>query len=187
MDDVFRFGSGREVQRLEDDALLQGQGQFTDDFAPEGAARAYFLRSPYPHANIRRIDTQTARSMPGVIAIFTGEDLQRADVKPLPTGGAFKLLTGQPAASPPRPAMAFPTVRFVGEAIAVIVAETLNQAKDAAEAIEIDFESLGPVVTLDQTGPEQLCAQTRYGNAAATDAAFAQAAQTIELKLENHD
>ena len=112
-----RFGSGRSVLRVEDDKLLTGKGSFADDVSSPGQMHTCFLRSPHPHARIERIDTAAAAALPGVIAIVTGEDLMRAGVKPLPSSADFKRADGSPSASPPRRALAYETVRFVGEAL----------------------------------------------------------------------
>src|SRR5258708_15104382 len=144
-----RFGSGRSVLRVEDDKLLTGQGSFADDISSQGQVHVCFLRSPHPHARIAGIDTAAAGALPGVIAIVTGEDLVRAGVKPLPSSADFKRADGSPSASPPRRALAHETVRFVGEAVAAVVAETREQARDAADAVHVRYEALpavaGPV------------------------------------------
>jgi aerobic carbon-monoxide dehydrogenase large subunit len=156
-----RFGSGQAVRRLEDDALLAGHGRFTDDFmgdasAPVNAAvnaeaqsRLVFVRSPYPHARITSIDAAAARAMPGVLHIATGADLVAAGVKPLAGSAGFKRADGTPSAGPLRRALAHEVVRFVGEPVAAVVALTLQQAKDAAEAIFIDYEELPMAVDMD--------------------------------------
>src|SRR5579864_5770493 len=141
-----RFGSGRSVLRVEDDRLLAGAGSFADDIALPGQAHVCFLRSPHPHARILSIDKAPASAMPGVIAIVSGEDLVRRGVKPLPAATDFKRADGAPAASPPRHALAVDTVRFVGEAVAAVIAESIEQARDAAEAIEVSYQPL-PAVT----------------------------------------
>ncbi|HSV45446.1 MAG TPA: xanthine dehydrogenase family protein molybdopterin-binding subunit, partial [Ramlibacter sp.] len=127
-----RFGSGQAVQRIEDEGLLKGAGQFTDDFAPEGQLRLCFVRSPYPHARIVSVDIANARSMPGVAGIWTGADLAAAGAQPLAGSVGFTRADKQPSASPARRVLAHERVRFVGEAVAVVAAETLEQARDAA-------------------------------------------------------
>ena len=134
-----RFGSGQSVRRLEDDALLVGAGQFTSDVNADGHASIFFLRSPYAHARILSIDITEAGAMPGVLQIVTGADMVAAGVKPIP-GSTFKRLDRQPCAAPARRALAHERVRFVGEAVLVIVALTLEQARNAAEAEAIDYE-----------------------------------------------
>ncbi|OZA95874.1 MAG: carbon monoxide dehydrogenase, partial [Polaromonas sp. 39-63-203] len=191
-----RFGSGQAVRRLEDDALLAGRGQFTDDVSPDGQARLVFLRSPYPHARIAAIDTAAARAMPGVLQVFTGADLVAAGVKPLAGSVGFKRADGAPSAAPPRRALAYERVRFVGEPVAAVVALTVQQARDAAEAIQIDYDELPMAVDMDDAlaagapalcpeAPDNIAAETRYGNAAATDAAFAAARHVVTLEIIN--
>ncbi|HEX2943050.1 MAG TPA: xanthine dehydrogenase family protein molybdopterin-binding subunit, partial [Rhodopila sp.] len=191
-----RFGSGREVRRIEDAGLLAGAGRFTDDFTLPGQAYLAFLRSPHAHARIASVDTAAAARMPGVLAVLTGADLAAAGVKPLPVAPIFKRPDGSPGATPLRPALAHDVVRFVGEAVAAVVADTQEQAKDALEAISVTYEELPLVTTLAQaTAPGaplvwpaatgNIAAQMKHGDAAATDAAFAQAAHVISLDLVN--
>jgi carbon-monoxide dehydrogenase large subunit len=189
---VLRFGSGQSVQRVEDAALLTGRGQFTDDMAPAGTLVLAFLRSPYAHARILSVDASAARAMPGVVAVYTGADLAAAGVKPLPYAAAFKRGDGSPAVSPPRHPMAVDTIRFAGEAVAVVVAATRDQARDALEAIALDVEQLPAVTTAadaaaqgaPQLWPEadgNVAAEARYGDAAAVQAAFDRAAHVVTL------
>ena len=193
-----RFGSGQAVRRLEDDALLAGHGRFTDDVSEtlQAQTRLVFVRSPYPHARIASIDTAAARAMPGVLQIFTGADLVAAGVKPLAGSAGFKRADGTPSAAPPRWALAHEVVRFVGEPVAAVVATTLQQAKDAAEAIAIDYQELPMAVTMDDAttpgatalcpeAPNNIAAETRYGDAKATAAAFAKASHVVRLDITN--
>ena len=135
-----RFGSGREVRRVEDEALVKGAGLFTDDAVAPGELDLCFLRSSKAHAQILSIDTAAARAIPGVAAIITGKDLVDANVKPIPVAPIFKRPDGSPGATPLKHALAHDVVRFVGEAVAAIVAETREGARDAAEAIVVDYE-----------------------------------------------
>ncbi len=189
-----RFGSGHAVLRMEDDALLQGQGRYTDDLAPEGAARLYFVRSPYPHARIASVDADAARAMPGVLAVWSGADLVAAGVKAMPTPNPFKRPDGTPTAAPARRALAHEVARFVGEPVVAVVAETLQQARDAAEAVMVDYADLPAVVTLAdatapgapmlcEAAPDNVCAQSRFGSVEATAQAFAQAAHVVTLDI----
>jgi len=191
-----RFGSGRSVRRVEDENLLKGSGYFADDATLPGQACVCFLRSPHPHARIAAIDTTAAAAMPGVIAIVTGEDLVRAGVKPLPLSADFRRSDGTPTASPPRHALAVGTVRFVGEAVAAIVAEDMAQARDAMEAVDIRYDALPCVVdATDAIAPgaprvwpaasDNIAAEARHGDAAATQAAFRKAAHVVALDLVN--
>jgi carbon-monoxide dehydrogenase large subunit len=191
-----RFGSGNAVRRVEDDALLAGAGRFVDDVSLPGQAHLYFLRSPHAHARITSIDVRAASAMPGVIAIVTGEDLQRAGVKPLPNSADFKRADGSPIASPPRHSLAVGTVRYVGEAVAAVVADTREQARDAVDAIDVGYEALPHVSEATDAVREgsplvwpkatrNIAAETHYGDAAAAAAAFRKAAHVVSLKLVN--
>jgi carbon-monoxide dehydrogenase large subunit len=191
-----RFGSGREVKRIEDEGLLKGVGRFADDVAPQGALHLKFLRSPHAHARILKIDVEAARAAPGVVAVFTGADLAEAGVKPIPLAPMFKRPDGSAGATPLRPAMATDVVRFVGEALALVVAETGDQAKDAAELIEVDFEPLPAVAepvaataagapVLWEAAPDNIAARMSYGDRAANDAQFAKAAHVVSIDVVN--
>src|ERR1700694_1779008 len=137
-----RFGSGQSVLRVEDDRLLTGTGSFADDVSSPDQAHVCFLRSPYPHARILGIDKTAAAASPGAIGIATGNDLLGARVKPLPSSADFKRADGSPSASPPRHALAVGTVRFVGEAVAAVIAQSAEQARDAAEAVDVRYDTL---------------------------------------------
>ena len=191
-----RFGSGQSVLRVEDDRLLAGTGSFADDVSSPGQAHVCFLRSPYPHARILGIDKTAGAALPGVIAIVTGDDLVRARVKPLPSSTDFRRADGSPSASPPRHALAVGTVRFVGEAVAAVIGESAEQARDAAEAIDVRYETLpmvadpadaiangAPLVWPAASG--NIAAEIRHGSAAAAAAAFAKAAHVVSLELVN--
>lgn len=191
-----RFGSGQSVLRVEDERLLSGRGSFADDAALPGQAYVHFLRSPHPHARLLGIGTAAAAAMPGVIAVLTGEDLVRAGVRPIPSSADFKRADGSPSASPPRHALAVGTVRFVGEAVAAIVARTAAQARDAADAVEVRYEALAattdPVAATAAGAPlvwpaaaGNVAAEIGHGSASATAAAFARAAHTVALDLLN--
>jgi len=191
-----RFGSGQAVRRLEDDALLAGAGRFTDDVTLPGQTQLFFVRSPYPHARIVSVDTAAALAMPGVVQVVTGADLVAAGVKPIPGSTGFARADGSPGAAPPRRALAHERVRFVGEAVAAVVALTLQQARDAAEAIAVDYDELPMVVDMNDAtspgapvlcpeAPDNIAAETRYGNAEATAEAFASARHVVTLDLVN--
>ncbi|MDO9277243.1 MAG: xanthine dehydrogenase family protein molybdopterin-binding subunit [Polaromonas sp.] len=190
-----RFGSGQSVKRLEDDKLLIGAGQFTADVSPDDQVHVYFLRSPYPHARIVSLDIAAASAMPGVLKIVTGADLVAAGVKPIP-GSVFKRIDPLPCAAPERRALAHERVRFVGEAVVAVVALTLAQARDAAEAIEIDYAELPVLVNLDDAtaadapvlndkAVDNIAGETRYGSVPATAEAFAKAAHVVKLDIVN--
>ena len=133
-----RFGSGHAVQRIEDAALLAGLGKFTDNVAAPGQVFIAFLRSPYAHARIGAVDLAAAKAMPGVLAVFTGAQLVAEGVQPIPTTPGFKRADGRTTVSPPRHPLAHEFVRFVGEAVAAVVAESKDAARDAAEAIALE-------------------------------------------------
>ena len=191
-----RFGSGKSVKRVEDDALLTGRGLFADDVAMPRQAVLQFLRSPHPHARIASIDVAAARARPGVIAIVTGSDLVAAHVKPLVQSGDFKRADGSPTAAPPQHALAVDTVRHVGECVAAIVAETAHQARDAAEAIDVRYEPLPSVADVDAAAKPgaplvwpkatgNVACEARHGDAAKAEAAFARAKHRVALELHN--
>ncbi|HVE49689.1 MAG TPA: xanthine dehydrogenase family protein molybdopterin-binding subunit [Casimicrobiaceae bacterium] len=191
-----RFGSGQSVKRVEDAALLTGRGQFADDFNLPGQAVLFVLRSPHAHARIRSIDARAAKSMPGVIGIVTGEDLVRDNVKPMVQSADFKRADGSPTAAPPQRALAVEVTRYVGEAVVAIVAETKDQARDAAEAVVVDYEPLPGVSDVDEAlKPEaplvwpqaagNIACEARHGKRDLVEAAFARAAHVVTLDLVN--
>ena len=193
---VTRFGSGRSVKRIEDEGLLKGVGKFTDDVVPAGQLNVCFVRSPYPHAKLLSVDTAAARALPGVVGIYTGAELAAAGVKPLPGSKDFKRAGGAPGATPPRRPLAHERVRFVGEAVALVAAETLQQARDAAEAVVVEYEELPAVVDLKQAvaadapalceaAPDNIAAEMRHGKPEPTAQAFAQAAHVVSLSVVN--
>ncbi|MEO6363975.1 MAG: xanthine dehydrogenase family protein molybdopterin-binding subunit, partial [Caldimonas sp.] len=194
-DVVARFGSGQAVHRIEDRALLLGQGRFTDNLAAAGEATIAFLRSPHAHARIVAIDAAQARAMPGVIAIYTGADLVAVGVKAMPALAGFGRADG-PASSPARRALAHEVARFVGEAVAAVVAESRDAARDALESIVVDYDELAAVTDATAAAtagapamvaatPDNIAAEMRHGNADKAAEAFARAAVRIELALVN--
>ncbi len=191
-----RFGSGHAVRRIEDRTLVAGRGAFVDDFSLADQAHLCFLRSPHAHARIVSIDASAALALPGVVAVLTGDELRHAGVRPLAGPAGFRRPDGSPAVAPPRRALACDRVRFVGEAVAAIVAESRAAAIDARDAVVVDYEDLPAVVDVDdalapaaprvcEDAPDNLCAALRHGDAAAADAAFARAAHVVSLDLVN--
>lgn len=189
-----RFGAGQSVKRLEDQRLLTGQGHFIDDKAQDGALWLYVLRSPHAHARITAIDTSAALAMPGVAAVYTGADLVADDIGTIPTLPIFKRPDGSPMAAPPRRLLAHDVVRFAGEPVAAVLAPSRADAQTAAEAIVVDYEILpavvspadalapgAPVVWPD--APDNIAAAMSYGDAAATEAAFAKAKHVVSLDI----
>lgn len=188
---------GASVRRKEDHRFITGKGRYTDDMSRPGQAHAYFLRSPVAHANIRSLDTSAAAAMPGVVGILTGADLAADGVGDLICGWMIHSVDGTPMRMGSHPALAKGKVRYVGDHVAVVIAETLNQAKDAAAAIVVDYDVLPAVAEtgraraadapqLHEVAPGNTAFSWELGDAAATDAAFAQAAHVIPLDLVNN-
>ncbi len=185
-----KFGVGQSVLRKEDDALIRGKGRYTDDFAPQAALRCLVLRSPHAHATYT-IDASRARSLPGVALILTAEDVK--DLGNLPC--LFNLET-DPFTGPPYPILAKDEVRHVGDAVAFVVAETIDQARDAIEAIDVKWSPL-PAVTgvvnavkkgAPQVWPDKpgnVLFDVSIGDKAATEAAFAKAHAVAEISIVN--
>ena len=192
-----QFGIGQAVRRVEDRRFLTGGGQYMADIDLPRQLHAYFLRSPHPHAMIRKIDTTAAAGAPGVALVALGGDLVAEGIGTLPCHVALKNRDGTPIAKPKRPAIATDRVRHVGDTVALVLAETLAQARDAAELIEIDYEPLPAAIDLmgalagdaPQVWPEapgNTGIDWEVGNRAAVEAAFAQAAHVTKLRLINN-
>ncbi len=186
---------GQSVRRKEDVRFLTGAGQYTDDVTFPHQTCGYFLRSPHAHAKIRKFDTAKAKAAPGVVAIFTGEDL--TGVNGLPCGWLITGTDSKPMNEPPHPVLAQGKVRHVGDQLALVVAETLHQAKDAAELIEVDYEILPAVINcvdalkpgapqIHEQAPGNKCYTWALGDKAAVDAAFAKAATVSKLDIVNN-
>src|ERR1051326_8705770 len=185
---------GQPIPRKEDGTLLRGHGRYTDDVSLPNQAHAYILRSSVAHGRIKSIDTSAAKKMKGVLAVYTGADVTQYGT--LQSALPFKSKDGTDLKKPPRPALPPDRVRFVGDPIACVVAETLLQAKDAAEAIELDIEPL-PVVTTPQQAtapgapalfdsvPGNICLDFHYGDTEKVNAAFAAAKHKVKLKIQN--
>ena len=191
---LMKFGIGQPVTRTEDPVLVRGAGCYTDDLKLAGEAYAVMVRSRFAHGIIKRIDTTAARAMPGVLGAYTGADL--AEYGTLKCIVPFKNRDGTPMRMPPRPALPTDKVRFVGDPVAFVVAETPLQAKDAAEAVEIDIDPLPAVTTpkaaaapdaplLHEEAPGNIALDYHYGDADAVAAAFAKAAHITRVKLIN--
>jgi carbon-monoxide dehydrogenase large subunit len=188
------FGIGAAVRRKEDFRFLTGKGTYTDDINRPGQLQAYLLRSPHAHAEISGIDTANAKAAPGIAAVFTGADLQ---VGGLPCGWLVTSKDGSPMIEPAHPLLAHGKVRHVGDPVAVVLAETLAQAKDAADLIDIGYKELPAVVASDEAiksgkpqlfdaAPNNLCFDWHLGDKAAVDAAFARARHVTRLDLVNN-
>ena len=193
-----KFGLGQSAPREEDKRFLRGQGRYTDDINLPGQAWSYILRSPHAHALIRSLDTEAARRAPGVLAVYTGDDVAAAGLGDLPCYVAkalpLKRPDGQPIFVPPHPALARGKVAFVGDCVAFVVAETWYQARDAAELIEIDYEPLAANADTSTTliegtpaiwegCPDNICYRAELGDRAATDKAFAGAHHVTRIEL----
>lgn len=190
-------GIGAAVRRKEDRRFITGAGTYTDDIQRPGQTWAAFVRSPHAHARIAGVRTDAARKAPGVVAVLAGADLAADKVGNLPAGWLIHSKDGTPMAEPPHPALAKDTVRYVGDEVAVVIAETREQAREAAALVEVDYQVLPAAVTVVQAvqpgAPlvhDQAKANTCYdwhlGDKAATDAAFARAAKVVSLDLVNN-
>jgi carbon-monoxide dehydrogenase large subunit len=188
---------GDRPKRREDLRFVTGRGSYLDDLAFERLAHAVVLRSSHAHAGIERIDSQAARAMPGVLAVLTAEDARADGLQPLRPSAEANVQTGEPFAFAPQPLLAKAKVRYVGEPVALIVAETRAQALDAAEQVVVDYAPLPAVITpaaarargapqISAEVPGNVCFDWRTGNTAAVDAAVAAAAHLVELDLDNH-
>jgi len=194
---IARFGASRSQKRLEDDRLLVGKGLYSDDRVFPNQAFLVVLRSPHAHAEIKGIDLEEAKKAPGVVAAWSMAELGADGVKPIPFPPLFKRADGSPMAAPPRTLLAAGKVYYVGQPVAAIVAETRQQAQDAADLVSIDYQDLPAVVDPRKAvepdapqiwpqAPGNVSAETRYGNPEATAAAFAKAAHVVEIELHNH-
>jgi carbon-monoxide dehydrogenase large subunit len=197
------FGSiGHPIRRKEDARLLTGRGRFSDDFNLEGQAHAAMVRSPHPHARILRVDAGAAKAMPGVLAVLTGADCQADGLKPIPhtpvpaTKFDMKLTGpgGGPVFAGPHMLLPADKARHVGEAVAMVVAETHAQALDAAEAVEVEYQELPFVIhSTDAIKPSaplvwdeipgNVPCDTMFGDKAKTDRAFAEAAHVVKAEF----
>ncbi|MBT9493076.1 MAG: xanthine dehydrogenase family protein molybdopterin-binding subunit [Paucibacter sp.] len=185
---------GQSIRRREDARFLTGRGQYTDDIVLPRQTYAYFLRSPYAHAAIKSIDSTAAKEAEGVLAVYTGEHFRA--VGGLPCGWLIKSLDGSAMKEPKHPVLADGKVRYVGDQVALVVAETYEQAKAAAQLIAVDYEELAPVVdtarakgfasSVHAEAPDNVCYTWGCGDKAATDAAFARAAHVTRLEFRNN-
>lgn len=190
-----KFGIGQTMKRLEDQRFLTGTGQYTDDVPIDGVLTAYVLRSPIAHGDITALDVSAAKSAPGVKLVLTGADVAADGLKPMPCGALLKGIGGKKAVGPDYPLLVGDRVRHVGDAVALIVADTMDQARDAAELIEVDYAELPAVpglaavdndTTLWEAAPGNLCLDWETGDAEAVEKGFAKAARVAELKLVNN-
>jgi aerobic carbon-monoxide dehydrogenase large subunit len=188
---------GEALKRKEDYRFLTGAGQYTDDVTLANQAHAVFVRSPHAHAKLNSVDTSAALKMPGVVGIITGKDIE-GKMGGLPCGWLINNPDGTPMKEPMHPILAINKVRYVGDHVAMVVAETVEQARNAAEAVVVDYEVLPAVVsvrdaakkqsgvTIHDEAPDNQCYKWALGDKAAVDAAFAKAAHVTTLDLVNN-
>ena len=188
---------GESVRRKEDYRFLTGAGQYTDDIVLANMSQAYFVRSPHAHAKIRSINKTAALAAPGVIGILDGQDVAADQINGLPCGWLITSTNGEPMKEPPHPILAFEKVRYVGDHVAMVVAETYEQARNAAELVEVDYEPLPAVVdvrdaqakgapTIHDVAPDNQCYKWAIGDKAEVDKTFANAAHVTKLDLVNN-
>ncbi len=188
---------GTPVRRREDYRFLTGQGTYTDDIDRPHQLFAYILRSPHAHARLAGIDKSAAASAPGVAAVYTGQDLAQDGVGGLPCGWQVHSKDGSPMAEPAHPPLAQERVRHVGDPVAVVIADTLEQAREAAELLRVDYAEepavVDPAAALKPGAPQvfaeapgNLCYDWQLGDLAAVDAAIAKAARVVKLDLVNN-
>jgi carbon-monoxide dehydrogenase large subunit len=191
-----RYSSGEPVRRAEDDRLLTGEGSFLDDANLPGMARAIMVRSPHPHARIGAITAKQALAMPGVLAVLTGADYLADGLGMIPCLDACQRRDGSPMVVPPHPAMAVDRVRYMGDCVAVVVAETLAIAEAAAELVAVAYDPLPAVTGIDQAVargairiwddcPDNEFFYAQAGDRRAVDAAFGKAAFVVRQELVN--
>jgi aerobic carbon-monoxide dehydrogenase large subunit len=190
-------GIGAAVRRKEDARFLSGHGSYTDDINRPGQLYAYVRRSDRPHAKIDSIDTAAAAKAPGVVTIYTGADMAADSIGGLPCGWQIHNKDGSPMKEPPHPVIAVDKVRHVGDPVVVVIAETKQAAKDAAELLAINYQELPAVASLRDAiapgaalvhddAPGNLCYDWHIGDKAVVDAAFAKAAKVVKLDLTNN-
>jgi carbon-monoxide dehydrogenase large subunit len=186
---------GESLRRKEDYRFLTGAGQYTDDVQMANMTHAYFVRSPHAHAHIKSIDIKAALAAPGVIGIFDGKDVAGDSINGLPCGWLITDTSGQPMKEPAHPILAQGKVRYVGDHVAMVVAETLEQARNAAELVHVEYDVLPAVVdvrdaakatALHEVAPDNHCYKWAIGDKAQVDAAFAKAAHITKLDLINN-
>ena len=188
-----KFGKSQPITRVEDARFLTGQGRYVDDITPEGALHAYVFRSSFAHGEISELDTSDAAASEGVHLVFTCADMEAAGVDIGIDGAVVKNRDGTNGVSPLRPMLAKDRVRFVGEPVAMIVADTYEQARDAAELIIFDVDELPAKIALGRGG-ETVHAEAAdncafdwgMGDEAATEAAFKNAAKTVALEVDDN-
>src|SRR5438094_5371886 len=191
-----RFGASRSQKRLEDERLLTGKGRYSDDLEFPGQCWLVLVRSPHAHAKISAVDLSAAKAAPGVIAAWSMADLRADGVGHIPFPPLFKRADGSPMAAPPRTPLAEGKVHYVGQPVVAVVAQTRQQAQDAAELALVEYEELAcvvdprqaiepgaPLVWPEATG--NVAAEATYGDPSLVEKAFAAAAHITTLELHN--
>ncbi|MDH3700077.1 MAG: xanthine dehydrogenase family protein molybdopterin-binding subunit [Alphaproteobacteria bacterium] len=189
-------GIGAAVKRVEDFRFLTGRGNYTDDINRPGQSYAWILRSPHAHAQIKKLDTSKAAAAPGVIAVFTGKDLEADGIGGLPCGWQVNNKDESPMAEPAHPALVTDKVRHVGDQVAVVIAESKDEARVAAELITVDYAPLPAVLDMNAAigggalvhddAPDNTCYDWHIGDAAAVDDAFKKAAHVTQIDIVNN-
>ncbi len=191
------YGIGASVRRKEDQRFLLGKGRYTDDINVEGQTYAVFVRSPHAHAVIEGIDATAATAAAGVVAVLTGDDLAADGIGPLICGVTVTSDDGQPHRAPAHPALAQGKVNYVGDHVAIVIAESLTQARDAAELVEVNYRPLSAVAStsdaandgqqqIHEEAPNNMCFNWPFGDKAANDEAFAGAHKVSSIDLVNN-
>jgi aerobic carbon-monoxide dehydrogenase large subunit len=191
------IGIGAAVRRKEDQRFITGQGHYTDDINRPDQAAIYFIRSPHAHARIKSVDKSAAAGMPGVAGIFTGAEFAQDKLGNLICGWTVLSKDGSPMKMAPHAALATGKANYVGDAVAVVIADTLAQAKDAAEKVNVDYEVLPAVVDpakaaakgaplIHEVAPNNTIYNWHLGDPAATDAAFRNASHVTTLEFVNN-
>jgi carbon-monoxide dehydrogenase large subunit len=188
-------GIGAAVRRKEDLRFITGKGQYTDDVVRPGETRAVFVRSPHAHAKIKNVDISAAKTMPGVVAVLTGAELATDKIGNLICGWMIHSKDGTPMKMAPHPALAADKVCHVGDAVAVVIAESQAQGRDAAEKVKVNYEILPAVIDLARAksgqqihtiAPKNTIYEWSLGDAKAVDTAFASAKHVTKLDIVNN-
>ena len=187
---------GAPIKRVEDKRFLTGRGRYTDDLNQPNQLYACILRSPHAHANLKKVDVSQAKAAPGVIDIFTGSDMAADEVGSLPCGWQIHSKDGSPMHEPGHPPMAVTKVRHVGDQVAIVIAETKSQARDALDIIEVDYEVLPAAINMDEAlsgkslvhddVPNNMCFDWEIGDKEATENSFSDAHKVVSIELVNN-
>ncbi|HLU06447.1 MAG TPA: xanthine dehydrogenase family protein molybdopterin-binding subunit, partial [Woeseiaceae bacterium] len=194
---VGKYGTGQAIRRVEDQRFITGTGRYTDDISFPGQTSLYFFRSPYAHGLIRSLDVAAARAAPGVIAVYTSEDLDAAGVRDVPGAALPESAAGGGKPALQQPPLARGCVRYVGEPVVAIQADSLSQAKDASELIELEVEELPAAVTpadaiqesaqtIHEAAPGNVYGHLTYGDSQRADAVFTSAAHVVSIDVVNN-